>query len=609
MQFKVWPPIAKKVELQIQKSRVEMERAHTGWWCVEVADAGPGTDYWFRVDGGNPLSDPRSLWQPIGPKGPSRVVDHSSFNWSDTHWQARPLSSAVIYELHVGTFTPEGTFEAAIEKLPHLVDLGISHVEIMPVAEFPGERGWGYDGVNLFAPHHAYGGPEGLKRLVNACHRHGLAVILDVVYNHLGPSGNYLPQFGPYFSERHTTPWGQSLNFDGPWSDEVRRYFCDNATMWLRDYHFDGLRLDAVHAIVDTSAISFLEQLATEVDELMAHLGRHLVLIAESDLNDPRVVRPWQMGGFDIDAQWSDDIHHSLHSVLTGEREGYYSDFGLIADLAVAMRRPYVYAGRHSTFRQRRHGRPPTGLSGNSFIAYLQNHDQLGNRARGDRICHLVNPDRAKIGAALVLLSPFVPMLFQGEEWGATAPFQYFVDFADEPELAKAVRDGRRNEFAAFGWKAEDVPDPLDINSFQRSKLNWMETALPVHSEMIVWYRQLIKLRRQYANLTDGRLDVVHTYFDEQEQWLVVERGSTIIVCNFATEPRRIPVHHKTVGHLVLSSKQISAAEGNRVELPGDSVAIFLHQLSEFKTVRRTPPSAAGPHSAFGRPAAATKHE
>ncbi len=285
-------PNAETVDVQLAARPVPLKRHAAGWWQADVPEVQPGTDYWFRLDGGDPLPDPRSFFQPEGPHGPSRVVDHQAFSWTDTHWQAKPLASAVIYELHIGTFTPEGTFAAAIEKLPHLVDLGVSHIEIMPVAEFQGERGWGYDGVSLFAPDHAYGGPTELKRLVNACHDHGLGVILDVVYNHLGPSGNYLPRFGPYFSDRHTTPWGPSLNFDGPHSDEVRRYFCDNAAMWLRDYHFDGLRLDAIHAIVDTSAITFLEQLATEVDELKAHLGRHLVLIAESDLNDPRVVRP-----------------------------------------------------------------------------------------------------------------------------------------------------------------------------------------------------------------------------------------------------------------------------------------------------------------------------
>jgi maltooligosyltrehalose trehalohydrolase len=575
MQFKVWAPLANAVELELTDARLPMKRQANDWWATDVADVGPGADYWFRIDGSDPLPDPRSGWQPQGPFGPSRIVDHAAFPWTDDRWQAPPLSSAVIYEIHIGTFTPQGTFEAAIEKLPHLVELGISYVEIMPVAEFKGTRGWGYDGVDLYAPHHVYGGPEGLKRLVNACHEHGLGVILDVVYNHLGPRGNFLPKFGPYFSTRHITPWGPSLNFDGPYSDEVRRYFCDNALMWLRDYHIDGLRLDAIHAIVDTSAMTFLEQLATEVDELKAHLGRHLVVIAESDLNDPRVVRPWQMGGYDMDAQWSDDIHHSVHAVLTGEREGYYSDFGLIADLAVAMRRPYVYAGRHSTFRQRRHGRPPTGLRGSSFVAFLQNHDQLGNRARGDRICHLVSHDRAKIGAALVLLSPFVPLLFQGEEWSVTSPFQYFVDFEDEPELARDVREGRRHEFASFGWDPEELPDPNHRTTFDRSKLKWSELSIPEHAEMMRWYQQLIRLRRRFSELTDGRLEVVNTYFDEDDQWLVIERGPITIACNFASRQRSIKVDNVPLGELVLASQKGVAVDHDLVSLPSDSVAVF----------------------------------
>ena len=485
------------------------------------------------------------------------------------------LSSAVLYELHIGTFSPEGTFDGAISKLDHLVQLGITHVELMPVAEFHGVRGWGYDGVDLFAPKHSYGGPAGLKRLVDACHAKGLGVILDVVYNHLGPSGNYLAGFGPYFTSQHKTPWGDALNFDGPHSDEVRRFFCDNALMWLRDYHFDGLRLDAVHAIVDTSAIPFLEQLATEVDELKAHLGRHLVLIAESDLNDPRVVRPWEIGGFGIDAQWSDDVHHAIHAVLTGERAGYYADFGTLADLAVAMKQPYVYANRHSSFRQRRHGRPPLGVSGSRFVAFLQNHDQCGNRARGERMSQLVSHDRAKIGAALMLLSPFVPLLFQGQEWAATSPFQYFVDYADEPDLAQAIAEGRRSEFGTFGWQPEDVPDPRAEETFLCSRLNWDERGSARHAEMVDWYRRLIRLRREVNAFTDGRMDLVETVYDEEQHWLCVERGPMTIACNLATQQRTIPLGRGRPTCLVLSSTQEAAVEGNLLTMPPDSVAVL----------------------------------
>jgi maltooligosyltrehalose trehalohydrolase len=480
----------------------------------------------------------------------------------------------VIYELHVGTFTPEGTFEAAIEKLPHLAALGVTHVQLMPVAEFEGDRGWGYDGVDLYAPHHAYGGPQGLERLVDACHGRGLAVLLDVVYNHLGPMGNYLDQFGPYFTDLHQTPWGPAVNLDGAYSDDVRRYFCDNALMWLRDYHIDGLRLDAVHALIDTSAVPFVEQLTTEVDELEAHLGRHLVLIAESDKNDPRVVRPWEIGGFGVDAQWSDDFHHALHAVLTGEQAGYYADFGAIADLATAFQQPYVYAGRHSAYRRRRHGRAPVGLSGNKFLAYAQNHDQLGNRAQGDRLCHLTNSARERIGAALVLTSPFIPLLFMGEEWSASAPFQYFVSFLD-PALNRAVREGRGREFADFVLHAGELPDPGDPATFERSKLPWDEAGRPPGRAMIGWYRRLIAIRRRMAALTNGRLDLVDTRHDEAAKWLVIERGPVTVVCNFALQTQDIPLTPGRSSTVLLASHDEATVADDRLSAPPESVTIL----------------------------------
>ena len=381
--FTVWAPRASQVELTIGTRRIAMSPRGDGWWQVEEPSAAPGTDYGFALDGSPPLPDPRSPWQPAGVHGPSRVLDHGAFTWSDARWQPPPLAAAVIYELHVGTFTGAGTFEAVVDRLDHLVSLGVTHVELMPVVEFPGARGWGYDGVDLFAPHQAYGGPVGLKRLVDACHGRGLAVILDVVHNHLGPAGNYLGRFGPYFTDRYRTPWGEAVNLDAAESDEVRRFLCDNALMWLRDYHMDGLRIDAVHALLDRSATHVLEQLAAEVRALGAHLGRHLVLIAESDLNDPRLVRPPAAGGYGLDAQWNEDYHHALHALLTGERQGYYADFGSMADVATALREGFVYAGRRSAYRRRRHGRAATGLGGQRFVGCLQNHDQVGNRARG----------------------------------------------------------------------------------------------------------------------------------------------------------------------------------------------------------------------------------
>lgn len=576
MYLEVWAPRANTcVDIAMDDSLRPMHRRENGWWNIDLPGVGAGIDYGFCLDGGPRLPDPRSPWQPYGVDGPSRLVDHHSFPWQDRQWQTPPLSAALIYELHLGTFTPEGTYAAAAERLDHLVDLGVTHVELMPVAEFSGTRGWGYDGVCLYAPYHHYGEPDDLKRLVNACHGNGLGVILDVVYNHLGPQGNYLPQFGPYFTDRHHTAWGQSLNYDGPFSDEVRRYLCDNALMWLRDYHFDGLRLDAVHAIVDTSAIPFLEQLATEVDELKAHLGRHLVLIAESDLNDPRVVRPWQIGGYGIDAQWSDDVHHALHGALTGERSGYYADFGKIEDVATAMQRPYVYAGRHSRYRRRSHGRSPEGLSAHNFVCFLQNHDQLGNRAQGERIGHLVRPERARIGAALTLLSPFVPMLFQGEEWGATSPFQYFVDYADHPDLARAVTEGRRHEFEAFGWRPDAVPDPQAEETFLRSKLDWSELEREEHRQTLEWHKQLVRFRRQWPELTDGRMDLVSTQFDEAAQWLQVHRRSITIVCNFADEEQSLRLRPDKPQHLLLASREGVVVRRGKIVMPGESVAVL----------------------------------
>lgn len=571
-EFKVWAPLPQKVELQTGRDRIPMERSSNGWWraCVESAVA--GTDYGFLLDGAGPFPDPRSGWQPEGVQGPSRVVDHD-FKWTDKHWQAPPLAAAVIYELHIGTFSPEGTFAGAIERLPDLAALGVTHIELMPVAEFSGRRGWGYDGVDLFAPKHLYGGPEGLKRFVDACHVHGLAVIMDVVYNHLGPLGNYLDRFGPYFTRRVLTPWGAAVNLDGPDSDEVGRFFCDNALMWLRDYHIDGLRLDAVHALCDDSAMPFLEQLADEVKKLGAHLGRHLVLIAESDLNDPRLLWPPERGGFGLDAQWSDDFHHALHAVLTRERNGYYSDFGSLAQIGKALQNGYIYDGQYSDFRRRRHGRSAEGLGGHRFLGYLQNHDQIGNRALGERSSGLMSMGRLKIGAALVLTSPFVPMLFQGEEWGASSPFFYFTDY-DEPKLAEGVREGRAKEFAAFGWEAAALPDPQVAETFERSKLRWQERTQSPHSELLEWHRGLIQLRREEPVLRDGRRDRITIKSSDEAEWLLVERGPISVVCNLGKRAQSIALRagrHR----ILLSSDSLGGEFRNAIKLPPDAVVIL----------------------------------
>jgi maltooligosyltrehalose trehalohydrolase len=575
--FSVWAPrAAERVDLVLPAERQRIEMTTTtrpGWWAVDVPDAGPGTDYQFSIDGGPAFPDPRSEFQPDGVHGPSRVVNHSAFAWTDDHWRgAAPLSGALIYEAHIGTFTPEGTFEAAIEKLPHLVELGVTHLELLPVPEFPGERGWGYDGVALFAPHHAYGGPDGLKRLVDAAHGAGIGVILDVVYNHLGPDGNYLGAYGPYFTSRYNTPWGEAVNYDDAGSDEVRDFVCDNACHWLEQFHVDGLRLDAVHAIFDTSAVHILEEMARRVSTLQARLGRRKFLIAESDLNDPKLVRAPEAGGYGLDAAWSDDFHHALHSALTGETAGYYEDFGGLAPLARALERGYVYAGDYSPHRSRRHGRPLTGVPASRLLGYLQNHDQVGNRAAGERSSALMTTGRLHIAAALVLLGPFIPMLFQGEEWGASTPFQYFTDHIDE-ELGRLVSQGRRREFAAFGWKPEDVPDPQSPATFDRSILDWTEQNKDPHAGLLDWHKALVALRRQIPELSDGQFDHVHTTFDEDAQWFVLRRGPIAIAANLADATQTVPLR-AAVTTVRLSSDHATLEDG-AVRLPPDSVAVL----------------------------------
>ena len=574
--FRVWAPLPKSVEVEIGKKRIPMARDDGGWWAADVADAKPGDDYGFVLDGAGPFPDPRSCSQPSGIHGLSRLVDGECFTWTDAHFKATPLSSAVFYELHMGTFTSAGTFLSAIEKLEHLVSLGVTHVELMPVIEFSGNHGWGYDGVDLFAPHHAYGAPDDLKKLVDACHAKGLTVILDVVYNHLGPSGNYLGKFGPYFTKKFATFWGEGINFDGPDSGEVRRFFCDNALMWLRDFHFDGLRLDAVHGILDTSAVHFLEQLKIEVEELAAKAGRNLILIPESDLNDPRLLWPRERGGYQLDAQWSDDFHHALHTVLTGEKTGYYSDFGKLEHLAKALQCAFIYNGTYSEHRKRVHGRPVAELNGSRFLGYLQNHDQVGNRAIGDRSSQLMSIGRLKIGAALLLTSPFTPMLFQGEEWAASTPFCFFTNH-QEPELANAVREGRCKEFVAFGWKPEDTADPQSVDTFSNSKLNWTELSRAPHSDILEWHRQLIHLRHSEPSLLDGELKSVQVCFDEAKLWFIMERGPVIVVCNLQSEPQELALGSARYDLLLASEKGSSLSDGN-INLPPNSVAILKRQ-------------------------------
>ncbi|MEU6023752.1 malto-oligosyltrehalose trehalohydrolase [Micromonospora sp. NPDC047134] len=568
-EFTVWAPEAKRVRLRLPDADHEMRVGRDGWWHVEVPDA--ATDYAYLLDDDDQaLPDPRSAWQPFGVHGLSRRYDHSAFAWTDGTWTGRQLPGSILYELHVGTFTPEGTFDAAIGKLDHLVDLGVDMIELLPVNAFNGEHNWGYDGVCWFAPHEPYGGPDGLKRLVDAAHARGLGVVLDVVYNHFGPSGAYAPRFAPYLSDR-TTPWGQAVNLDGPHSDGVRRFILDSVLMWLRDYHLDGLRLDAVHAMPDTRAVHLLEEIAVEVESLSVHLGRPLSLIAESDLNDPRLISPREAGGYGLQAQWNDDAHHALHTLLTGERQGYYGDFGTMECLAEVLTGAFFHTGTWSSFRNRQHGRPVDPRTpGHRFVAYLQNHDQIGNRAVGDRLSASLSPGLLRVGAVLLMASPFTPMIFMGEEWAASTPWQYFTSHP-EPELATAVVLGRRQEFATHGWSAETVPDPQDRQTFVRSRLDWAELDKPEHRTMYDFYRRLIALRKSRPELSDPHLFAVEVRHGDR--FLVMRRGGCLVAANLADKPQRVTLPGVARRVLLATAEGVTVTR-DRIDLPAETAAI-----------------------------------
>ncbi|WP_299036686.1 malto-oligosyltrehalose trehalohydrolase [uncultured Pseudokineococcus sp.] len=592
--FTVWAPDATGVEVEVHPSAtggaqgrlVTMDRSGGGWWSAEVADAGHGTDYSFHLDGGPARPDPRSAWQPEGPDGPSRVFDPARFAWSDGGWAGVDGRGAVFYELHLGTFTPEGTLDAATERLDHLVDLGVQVVELLPVAAFPGRWGWGYDGVDLWAVHHPYGGPEALQRFVDACHARGLGVCLDVVYNHLGPAGNYLPEFGPYFTDEHETPWGTAVNLDAPGSREVRAFVVEGALRWLRDFHVDALRLDAVHALVDDSAVHVLAELSLRAADLSDEVGRPLTLVAESDLNDPRMVEPAIEGGYGMQAQWADDVHHAIHSLVTGERQGYYVDFGSLETLRTVLTGAFWHAGTFSPFRGEVWGRPvdPTRHRGSSFVAYTSNHDQVGNRATGDRPSSYLPGGVLAASAALVLLGPFSPMLFMGEEWGARTPWQFFTDFPD-PELAEAVRTGRRSEFSSHGWDAEDVPDPQASSTRDASVLDWEEPTTGRGAALLAWHRRLLELRATEGELRDdvlGRSPSLDVVGDEDAGWLVLVRGSFRVAVNLRDVPQEVPlergagVEGESGAELVASFAEDGdvALEGEVAVLPAHAVAV-----------------------------------
>jgi maltooligosyltrehalose trehalohydrolase len=548
VEFRVWAPRASSMAVRIEGAREPlspMTRGDDGVFEARVPSARAGDDYFYVIDGDRARPDPVSRWQPRGVHGPSRVVDPRTFASRDIAFRAPELRDLVIYELHVGTFTPEGTFDAAARKLRYLRELGVNAIELMPVAEFPGGRNWGYDGVYPYAPQSTYGGPEGLSRLVAACHREGIAVILDVVYNHLGPEGNYLGAYGPYFTDRYHTPWGSALNFDGPDSDLVRDYFVDNALTWLNEHRVDGLRLDAIHGIFDFGARHVLEEIASAAHEEAARAGRRAILIAESDLNDPRVITPAERGGQGLDAQWSDDFHHALHARLAGARHGYFADFGSVANLQKALTDGFVYDGAHSAFRRRKHGRSSVGCSGHQLVVYTQNHDQIANGSGGSRHGTLLSPAAARLAAVALLTAPNVPMLFMGQEYGETAPFSYFTSHGD-PGLADAVREGRRAEFAGFGWE-HALDDPQDVATFEQSRLDWTKPSRAPHEQTLLLYRDLLRLRRDNPCLRNGQKDLLSVEANEERAFMVVQRwdpsGSTaLVLLNLSPRPQPLPI-------------------------------------------------------------------
>jgi maltooligosyltrehalose trehalohydrolase len=588
--FSVWAPAARQVVLHIATGEARGEHALSpvdgapGVLAARVEGVRAGDRYGYRLDGSDPLPDPVSRAQPDGVHALSHVVDPAAFAWDDAHWPGLALADFLIYELHVGTFTPEGTFDAAAARLPELLAMGITAVEVMPIASFPGTRNWGYDGVHLYAPQQSYGGPDGFRRFVRAAHALGLAVVLDVVYNHVGPEGNYLDRFGPYFTDAYCTPWGRAVNYDGRGSDEVRRWARENALHWISEYHVDALRLDAVHGIYDFGAVAFLEELSDAVHALGRRLDRKVQLLAESDLNDPRLVRSPELGGYGLDAQWADDVHHTIHATLTGESSGYYADFLGTATIADVYRSPFFYARRYSRFRGRTHGRPATDVPKKRFIVSAQNHDQIGNRPEAERLALLVPPEKLRLAAALVLLSPYVPMLFMGEEYGETAPFLYFIDHGD-PALVDAVREGRKREFLEIEHHG-DPPDAHAEETFARSRLRWDRRSHEPGASLLRLYADLAALRREEPALQPGASDLLVA---GEHEWCTVlrtmqpagdifdavrARRTIFQAFNLSDASRDIPVPDEAAGAWRLRLSTDATGYGGRGEADGSIVAL-----------------------------------
>ena len=552
VEFRVWAPNLTNLAVRVmggnegEPSRtIPMRQSSDSEFVATVPQVGAGADYVYVLDGERERPDPVSRWQPGGVHAPSRVVDPASFRWSDQGWSGIPLRDFIIYELHTGTFTREGTFESVIARLPYLRDLGITAIEIMPVAEVPGNRNWGYDGASLYASQSSYGGPTGLKKLVDACHQHGLAVVLDVVYNHLGPEGNYLPEFAPCFTDTHHTPWGKAINFDGPESDGVRRFIIDNALYWLTEYHVDALRLDAIHGIYDFGARHILDELSQAFQDQARSLQRQAWLIAESDLEDVRIINPRAKGGYAFDAQWHDDFHHALYALLTGQREGFLMDFGAVANLSKSVTEGFVFDWKYSHYRRRHYGSSSKDRPGEQFFGFIQNHDQVANTSRGKRLSSLVSSGQQKLAAVLTLSSPFLPLLFMGEEYGETAPFLYFTSF-DDPGLAAAVTAGRKKELGSH-YSESEFADPQAPGTFEHCKLDWSKTEVSPHAEILRLYRDLISLRRRHLSLANCRKELTEIQFNEQRKWLLMKRSDpsgsgALLVFNFSSEAQSIPV-------------------------------------------------------------------
>jgi maltooligosyltrehalose trehalohydrolase len=577
--FDVWAPDASDVSLLANGQQFPMKQVAGapdagGWWSAPDAPADADVDYGYLLDGDtHPLPDPRSRRLPDGVHALSRTFDPGSYAWQDAGWQGKELRGAVIYEIHIGTFTPEGTLDAAADKLGYLADLGIDFVELLPVNGFNGTHNWGYDGVQWFAVHEGYGGPSAYQRFVDAAHAAGLGVIQDVVYNHLGPSGNYLPRFGPYLNQGDANTWGDSVNLDGPGSDVVREYILDNAALWLRDYHVDGLRLDAVHAFRDERAVHLLEEFGALGDAISAETGLPKTLIAESDLNNPRLIYPRAANGYGLAGQWSDDFHHAVHVNVSGETAGYYGDFASLGVLAKVLKDGFLHDGSYSSFRGRHHGRPinTSLVHPAALVVCSQNHDQIGNRAIGDRLSQSLPYGPLAVTAVLTLTSPFTPMLFMGEEFGASTPWQFFTSHP-EPELGKATAEGRIREFERMGWDPAVVPDPQDPETFRRSKLNWAEAADGDHARLLSLYRSLTALRRAYPELAGLGFAETDVTFDDDARWLRFRRGSVEVLLNFSASPVRLPVSR---GTLLLSTDEATLLDGDSFKLAAHSGAVL----------------------------------